>query len=372
MESPKVFISYSHVDDVFEKRMYEFANRLRTDGIDANIDLFVDSPPEGWPQWMENEIAASDYVLVVCSESYLKKIKENQAKGVVWEANIVYQMQYDEKCKTSKFIPVFWNKGEDQFIPIPIKGYTHYNIGTEDGYKDLWRRLLGIPKYPKAELGKIEPDKYSYTVLPKKQQRTMFCSTSIDVDLWNKAKWKALAFLFSPNSEDYPILGFAFENIKAGVEIFKKWKWLYSKDIINDYIKISFIIPPFPKNCYVYSDPEKNKGNGYFVHVGVDIEKAAQRAKDANKGNHEHYIMSISRFIWVDNNEANNREKFTQLVGKQKGFYIMPVKIQGTKVEYPEEQLFDLMLELQQLDIKRGDRISETDHCKAVLEPPIH
>ena len=30
---PKVFISYSHVDDVYEQRMLEFANRLRDDGI---------------------------------------------------------------------------------------------------------------------------------------------------------------------------------------------------------------------------------------------------------------------------------------------------------------------------------------------------
>lgn len=36
---PKVFISYSHVDDVYEQKMLGFANKLRSDYIDAYIDL---------------------------------------------------------------------------------------------------------------------------------------------------------------------------------------------------------------------------------------------------------------------------------------------------------------------------------------------
>lgn len=55
--SPKVFISYSHIDDNFERKMLSFADRLRVDGIDANIDLYEPAPKEGWPRWMENQIA---------------------------------------------------------------------------------------------------------------------------------------------------------------------------------------------------------------------------------------------------------------------------------------------------------------------------
>lgn len=36
---PQVFISYSHDGALFERKMYEFANKLREDGIDADIDL---------------------------------------------------------------------------------------------------------------------------------------------------------------------------------------------------------------------------------------------------------------------------------------------------------------------------------------------
>ncbi len=36
-EHPKVFISYSHQNVEYENKILEFANRLRSEGIDANI-----------------------------------------------------------------------------------------------------------------------------------------------------------------------------------------------------------------------------------------------------------------------------------------------------------------------------------------------
>lgn len=51
-EHPKVFISYSHQNVEYENKILEFANRLRSEGIDANIDLYEEAPAEdghvGW------------------------------------------------------------------------------------------------------------------------------------------------------------------------------------------------------------------------------------------------------------------------------------------------------------------------------------
>lgn len=92
-EHPKVFISYSHQGEEYERKMLQFANKLRNQGIDANIDLYEESPVEGWPRWMENEIKKSDFVLVVNDQSYYKKIyDENElGNGINWEVNILYQ-----------------------------------------------------------------------------------------------------------------------------------------------------------------------------------------------------------------------------------------------------------------------------------------
>lgn len=72
-ENPKVFISYSHQDEGYEKKVLSFANRLRSEGIDANIDLYEEAPKEGWPRWMENQILWADYVVVLASKSYYDK-----------------------------------------------------------------------------------------------------------------------------------------------------------------------------------------------------------------------------------------------------------------------------------------------------------
>jgi hypothetical protein len=51
-------------------RHVEFCNRLRRDGIDARLDQFEQSPPQGWPLWCARQILDSNYVLLVCTKSY--------------------------------------------------------------------------------------------------------------------------------------------------------------------------------------------------------------------------------------------------------------------------------------------------------------
>lgn len=78
-ENPKVFISYSHEQDKdYEQKLLRFANKLRSEGIDASIDLYEEAPEEGWPRWMENQIRWADYVLVVASKSYYDKCYGSQ------------------------------------------------------------------------------------------------------------------------------------------------------------------------------------------------------------------------------------------------------------------------------------------------------
>ena len=87
--NPKVFISYAHKNQAYEDKVLELANRLRSEGIDAMIDQYEEAPPEGWPRWMEHQIMESEFVLVLCEETYYQKLySEKKGKGVVWEANI--------------------------------------------------------------------------------------------------------------------------------------------------------------------------------------------------------------------------------------------------------------------------------------------
>ena len=373
---PKVFISYSHIDDTYEQKMLEFANRLRSDGIDANIDLYNPTPSEGWPRWMENQINNADFIIVVCGESYWKKCYEVSGKGVIWEVNMVYQKLYDEHCDTTRFIPVIWDRGDDQYILTPIKPYTHYNIGTEDGYEGLWRHILNIPKYQKPELGEINPGKYEkIEPMPEKKQRTMFFSTPIDLEKWNAARWKGMVYMLSPDERFTPVLGFLFRNYDAGVSIFKEWKSSYSGATPDDYLKITYIIPPFPKDCFVYSDPEKNYGKGYFVHVGVNEDKAIERALAGGIKPNELLLTIISRYIWVDEmNGSGNRETFFKQIKQLGKFTIIPMAMRDESRGLSEGNLLfghEYGLELNSAYCKRGIDVGENDQCKAVLSKAI-
>lgn len=64
------FISYSQDSSEHIDRVVQLATRLRNDGVDVELDQWLESPPEGWPQWMERQTRTAKFVLVVCTETY--------------------------------------------------------------------------------------------------------------------------------------------------------------------------------------------------------------------------------------------------------------------------------------------------------------
>jgi hypothetical protein len=73
-DPPKVLISYSHDSPEHKDRVLVLSNRLRGEGIDCTIDQYLLVPPEGWPRWMEKQIRESDFVLMVCTETYHRRV----------------------------------------------------------------------------------------------------------------------------------------------------------------------------------------------------------------------------------------------------------------------------------------------------------
>ena len=78
---PKVFISYSHDSQEHEDRVLALANRLRADGVDALIDQYNPTPPEGWPMWMEDQIRNANFVILICTEIYLRRAERQEKPG---------------------------------------------------------------------------------------------------------------------------------------------------------------------------------------------------------------------------------------------------------------------------------------------------
>jgi len=92
--APRVFISYSHDNDSHAARVLNLANALRNDEIDVIIDQYDPNPVEGWPRWMENNLDAADFVLMICTPTYYRRVMQKERAGiglgVQWEGGLIY------------------------------------------------------------------------------------------------------------------------------------------------------------------------------------------------------------------------------------------------------------------------------------------
>ncbi len=156
----KIFISYSHDSKEHAKRVLSFSNQLVKDGIDCILDQYIETPPEGWPRWMGQNINDSTFVLMICTENYYNRVmgKEETGKGlgVKWEGKLIYNHIYSNDTKNTKFIPVLFDPQHAIHIPEALKDTTYHTVTSRDGYDNLYRRITTQPKTLKPEKGTIK------------------------------------------------------------------------------------------------------------------------------------------------------------------------------------------------------------------------
>jgi len=197
MTTPTVFISYSHDSAEHADRILDFANQLVQDGIDVVLDQYESSPPEGWPRWMDKHIRSADFVLMVCTETYFRRVmgdeKPGAGLGVKWEGNLIYQHIYNAGTTDTRFISVLFEHGQVEHIPTPLQGATYYHIDTSDGYEECYRRMTNQPRIKKPELGKLR-------TLPPRERKPDYLGIKISLaklpstspDLFGREKELAL------------------------------------------------------------------------------------------------------------------------------------------------------------------------------------
>jgi hypothetical protein len=264
----EVFISYSWDSPERIRNVLDLSNRLRSDGIDCVLDQYEVSPPEGWPRWMERKIRDAQFVLSVCTEIYQKRVMgdEDAGKGlgVQWEGGLIYQHLYNAGAANTKFIPILLRAEDQRFIPTPLQSATRYQTDTDEGYKRLHARLLGLPAAEKPPLGRPRPQKKKEV----KTDLTMYVTGPIDIELWNEAKWLATFFMFSPGLP--PILGLGFLNKEPARKIFEKWHQRYGVRDEFEELRVSIV-----------EGDIKGEDPGYTVHIGADTDNTLKRYREA-------------------------------------------------------------------------------------------
>ena len=147
--APRVFISYSHDNQEHMDRVWELSEKLRGDGVDCRIDQHEESPAEGWPRWCTNQVEESQFVLVACTATYLRRYKGKEEAGTglggQWEGFVITQVLYGAAAHNTKFIPIVFSPDDKQHIPVDLGGATYYDLSKPDGYDNVFRRVTTQP-----------------------------------------------------------------------------------------------------------------------------------------------------------------------------------------------------------------------------------
>ena len=154
----KIFISYSHDSQPHCDFVRGIADRLRKDGLDCMIDQHINgTPPEGWLRWMEKQIDAADFVLLMCTPDYLKRYlgeERDGGKGVTFEGVIISQHLYDSYFQSTKFIPLIPEHGSWQDVPTSLRRFGYYQMPTD--YEVIYRVVTGKAKYEVPDVGEVK------------------------------------------------------------------------------------------------------------------------------------------------------------------------------------------------------------------------
>lgn len=351
-----VFISYSHDSPDHARAVLALSNKLRSEGIDCVLDQYKSSPPEGWPQWMDREIGRAQFVLMICTEPYYRRVmgqeKPGVGLGIAWEGKLIYNHIYNASSLNTKFIPLIFDLSHTKYIPTPLQGATRYCLPDE--YEKLYNRLIGKPPAEKPPLGKRKP-------LPEREVKTdvaMLVSLPIDLDLWKRANWRSTVFMVAENVNKPPTLGLGFTNEDPARQIFTDWRERYGLRDEFEELRVSIIEGEIPGQL-----------PGYSVHVGVDVMNVFRRYKQLGLMTDGDLLAVNSRIRRMNAVNSPMLVRFKEAYSKVKSYFLAPVLVDetGTKALKP---MLDMRIFKTKIHFRHVSEIGDNDPDRTVLRKP--
>lgn len=158
MAIPKVFVSYSHDDREHKDWVLKLSTRLRTENsINVILDQWELQPGDDIATYMESNLRDSDYILMICTENYVKKANEGLG-GVAYEKMIITS-DLLKNIDSNKVIPIIRQEGEIN-VPTFMQTKKYINFSHKDEYEfsydELVRTLHNSPLYIKPDISDKE------------------------------------------------------------------------------------------------------------------------------------------------------------------------------------------------------------------------
>lgn len=356
-----VFISYSHDSPDHARAVLSLSNKLRSDGIDCVLDQYESSPPEGWPRWMDREIRKAQFVLMICTEPYYRRVMGEEMPGVglgiAWKGNLIYNHVYNNSSRTTKFVPIILARTHAKYIPTPLQGTTRYCL--DDEYDRLYGRLIGKPPAEKPPLGKRK----SLPAREVKANVAMLLSFPVDPDLWDRANWRATVFMFShsggpPTLQSMnvpPILGLGFADEDAARQIFLDWRERYGSRDEFEELRVSIVEGEIP-----------GRPPGYSVLVGADPKNLFRRYQQLGIMTDGDFLAISSRINRMNAPNSPKLQTFKEAYQKFGAYFLAPVLVDegGTKILKP---ILDMKILKGEIHFRHVSDIGDHDPDMVVL-----
>jgi sulfatase maturation enzyme AslB (radical SAM superfamily) len=165
MKPPKVIISYSHDSLQHSKRVLAFAQALRKDGVDVELDQFHQDEIIDWPRWCNEHTSRehSDFVICVCTAEFNRRIEgkvpPERGKGVHWEGSLLDDEIYDAKGNR-RILAALFDDAPESSIPRFLRGWTFcrlhaFDLKEDPGYEHLLRIFTGQARVVKNPVGPV-------------------------------------------------------------------------------------------------------------------------------------------------------------------------------------------------------------------------
>ncbi len=223
-KEPVVFISYSHDSPDHNKWVGEFASSLVEKGVDVILDQWDLSFGGDVPRFMQEGVSDSDRVLMICTESYVRKANDGDG-GVGFEAMIVTG-ELVQNVGSTKFIPVVKQGIAEPILPSFLQTKFYVNLGVVEIFEEqlelLLRELHKVPLVSKPPLGKnpfTKTPSGKEASIDKKVDDNLVVSTqtSSSLDCYKRARGIVL-------SEDLKAWRLEVVNLKSPVDTgLKDW-----------------------------------------------------------------------------------------------------------------------------------------------------
>ena len=140
MENPKVFVSYSHDSDEHKEWVLQLSTKLRQNGVDVVLDRWDLGAGDDMTLFMEKGVRDSTRVLVICTDTYVRKADVGEG-GVGYE-RLIITAQIVQDVGTAKFIPIIRQSSDTKKTPTFLETRIYIDFTDENEFDEKFDGLL--------------------------------------------------------------------------------------------------------------------------------------------------------------------------------------------------------------------------------------